>query len=149
KVTTTLPEFSPSNKIPVHVSDADLEPDPANHRGRASERELQRENLQMLLNVSSNKDFWVLVRGWLDSRCRPAQVDAEELRGVFETRLNPPEFLPDEFDVDERERHQSLMDILPSRTADTSPRRTFSRPFSIKDMEKVKVHIRKHNLKSA
>ncbi|KAJ7168127.1 hypothetical protein C8R43DRAFT_861291, partial [Mycena crocata] len=123
--------------------------DAPSHRGRAKERELQRENLQTLLNVTSNKDFWVLVRGWTDPKKRAARVSAEQLRKVFETRLNPPEELPPEFDREERERHQRLANAIPSWTSDTTPQKTFSRPFTITDIEEVKLHIRKHNIKSA
>ncbi|KAJ7774587.1 hypothetical protein DFH07DRAFT_683118, partial [Mycena maculata] len=123
--------------------------DTAVHWGRESERELQCENLEKLLNVASNKDFWLLVRGWTDPKNRAAQVSAEQLRAVFETRLNPLEILPEEFDRNERERHRDLSDMLPSQTSDTTPHKTFSWPFMIKDIEEVKVHIRKHNIKSA
>ncbi|KAJ7876022.1 hypothetical protein B0H13DRAFT_1578463, partial [Mycena leptocephala] len=149
KVTTTLPEEPPPKSKSVQVTDADLEPDPPSHRGRDRERELQRENLERLLNSRSNKEFWTLVRGWTDPKNRAAQVSAEQLREVFESRLNPPEMLPEEFDLDERERHQHLVDMLPAQTSDMTPNRTFSRPFTIKDIEEVKVHIRRHNLKSA
>ncbi|KAJ7512650.1 hypothetical protein B0H11DRAFT_1653620, partial [Mycena galericulata] len=149
KVTTTLPEEAPVKVVPVSVTDADMEPDPPSHRGRATERELQRKNLETLLNVASNKDFWTLIHGWTDPKNRTVQVSAEELREVFESRLNPPEVLPEDFNLDERERHQRLADILPPRTSDTTPQRSFSRPFTIRDIEEVKLHIRKHNLKSA
>ncbi|KAJ7452726.1 hypothetical protein B0H11DRAFT_1611888, partial [Mycena galericulata] len=149
KVTSSLPEEAPAKVVPVKVTDADMEPDPPSHRGRATERELQRKNLETLLNVASNKEFWTLIRGWTDPKNRTAQVSAEELRGVFESRLNPPEVLPEDFNLDERERHQHLADMLPPRTSDTTPQRTFSRPFTIRDIEEVKLHIRRHNLKSA
>ncbi|KAK7042220.1 ribonuclease H1 [Favolaschia claudopus] len=149
KVFTTVPEESPPKRKLVDVTDADLDPDPPAHRGRAAERALQRENLQTLLNVTSNKEFWNLVRGWTDPKQRTAQVSAEELREVFESRLNPPQIVPEEFDKDERERHQNLCDMLPSSTPDTTPHRTFSRPFTIEDIEEVKLHIRKHNIRSA
>jgi hypothetical protein len=71
------------------------------------------------------------------------------LQEVFEARLNPPEIVPEEFDRDERDRHRWLSDMLPASTPDTSPRQTFSRPFVIADIEQVKLHIRKHNIKSA
>ncbi|KAJ7167375.1 hypothetical protein C8R43DRAFT_877688, partial [Mycena crocata] len=149
KVVTDVPEEPSSKSKPVLVTDADLEPDPPSHRGREKERELQRENLQKLLNVVSNKDFWVLVRGWTDPKKRVARVTSEQLRDVFQTRLNPPEMLPPEFNRDERERHKHLADLLPARTVDTTPNQTFSRPFTIEDIEEVKCHIRKHNIKSA
>ncbi|KAF7359946.1 Ribonuclease H1 [Mycena venus] len=149
KVFTSLPEEEPSKVTPVRVTDDDLEPDPPAHRGRARERAMPRENLETLLNVASNKEFWSLVRGWTDPKHRTAQVSAEQLREVFEARLNPPEIVPEEFDRDERERHRWLSDMLPDSTPDTSPHKTFSRPFTIADIEDVKLHIRKHNIKSA
>ncbi|KAJ6630570.1 hypothetical protein B0H10DRAFT_1728495, partial [Mycena sp. CBHHK59/15] len=149
KVSTNLPEEATAKKAAVRVTDADLEPDPPAHRGRARERALQYENLETLLNVASNKEFWSLVRGWTDPKHRTAQVSAEQLQQVFEARLNPPEIVPEEFDLDERERHQNLCDMLPASTPDTSPQQTFSRPFTITDIEDVKRHIWKHNIKSA
>ncbi|KAJ7201782.1 hypothetical protein B0H12DRAFT_1001861, partial [Mycena haematopus] len=123
--------------------------DPPSHRGRAREHQLQRENLQSLLNVASNKEFWSLIRGWTDPKQRTAQVSAEQLRDVFEARLNPSEIVPDDFDREERDRHRFLCDILPVSTPDTSPQRTFSRPFTITDIEVAKLHIRTHNIRSA
>ncbi|KAJ7656985.1 hypothetical protein DFH06DRAFT_908211, partial [Mycena polygramma] len=149
KVSTLLAEESPPKSKSVHVRDEDLGPDHPSHRGRVKERQLQRENLETLLNVASNKEFWTLIRGWTDPKNRSARVSAQQLREVFETRLNPPEVIPDVFDLEEREHHQRLADVLPSRTVDVSPQRTFSRPFIIKDIEDAKLHIRKHNLKSA
>lgn len=111
---------------------------------------MQRDNLETLLNVTSNKDFWSSVRGWTDPKHRTAQVTAEQLRDVFVARLNPPEIVPEEFDREERDRHRcQLSDMLPAETPDTSPRMTFSRPFTISDIEEVRLHIRRHNIKSA
>ncbi|KAJ7354109.1 hypothetical protein DFH08DRAFT_804029 [Mycena albidolilacea] len=106
-VYTSLPEEEPSKVTPVRVTDDDLEPDPPAHRGRAREHAMQRENIERLLNVASNncKEFWSLVRGWTDPKHRTAQVSAEQLQEVFETRLNPPEIVAEEFDRDERDRH--------------------------------------------
>ncbi|KAJ7055698.1 hypothetical protein C8F01DRAFT_962201, partial [Mycena amicta] len=123
--------------------------DPSSHRGRAKERELQRLNLQALLNVRSNKEFWEMIRDWTDKKRRDAAVGADELGTVFELRLNPPDILPHTFDIDSRLRHQRLVDDIPDKTFDTTPAETFSRPFAMEEVENAKLHIRKHNTKSA
>ncbi|KAF8210726.1 hypothetical protein K438DRAFT_1430448, partial [Mycena galopus ATCC 62051] len=126
-----------------------LAPEQDSHRGRARERELQRENLQALLNATSGAEFWKLVRGWTDPKPRTALVTAGQLRGVFEQRLNPPNVLPEHFNVEQHEWNSFMAGKIPETTFDRIPNLSFTRPFTIADIEKIKVRLRKHEAKSA
>ncbi|KAJ7895208.1 hypothetical protein B0H14DRAFT_3125349 [Mycena olivaceomarginata] len=116
KVSTALPAESPSKAVAIRVRDDDLGPDRDSHRGRARERELQRENLQALLNANSGAEFWKLVRGWTDPKPRSALVTAGQLRNVFEERLNPPSVLPEHFNVEEHEWNSFMAGNIPAQT---------------------------------
>ncbi|KAJ7106409.1 hypothetical protein C8R43DRAFT_823907, partial [Mycena crocata] len=119
------------------------------HRGRLRERALQKDNLQALLNASSGAEFWKLVRGWTDAKKRSPQVTADELHDTFKARLNPPQVIPEHFDIDARRLNEILSSAIPQRTPDRTPNKIFSRPFTIQDMENIKVRIKRHEAKSA
>jgi hypothetical protein len=126
KVSTALPAESPSKAVAIRVRDDDLGPDRDSHRGRARERELQRENLQALLNANSGAEFWKLVRGWTDPKPRSALVTAGQLRNVFEERLNPPSVLPEHFNVEEHEWNSFMAGNIPAQTFDRSRNKIFT-----------------------
>ncbi|KAJ7147960.1 hypothetical protein C8R46DRAFT_838164, partial [Mycena filopes] len=150
KVSTPLPAESVSKAPVVSVVDEDLGPETDSHRGRTRERELLRGNLESMINSSrSSAQYWRLIRGWTDAKRRGAQVTAAQLREVFEGRLNPPEVLPDHFNVEVHEWNTFMVDNIPESTPDRTPGKIFSRPFTIEDVEKIKVRIRKHEAKSA
>ncbi|KAJ7490164.1 hypothetical protein B0H11DRAFT_1696090, partial [Mycena galericulata] len=119
------------------------------HRGRAREREQQRQNLESLLNATSGAEFWKLVRGWTDQKVRTARVTAGQLQEVFKERLNPPEVMPAHFVVEQHQWNTFMVGNIPETTTDRTPGKIFSRPFTIHDMEKIKARIRKHDAKSA
>ncbi|KAF8155043.1 hypothetical protein K438DRAFT_1495161, partial [Mycena galopus ATCC 62051] len=61
--------------------------------------------------------------------------------------LNPPEVVPEHFDT--HRLNEILTSSIPDHTPDRTPGNIFSRPFTIQDMEKIKVRIKKHEAKSA
>ncbi|KAJ7899347.1 hypothetical protein B0H13DRAFT_1450971, partial [Mycena leptocephala] len=149
KVSSPLPEEALPKEKDIVVRDADLGPDPDSHRGRARERELQKENLQALLNASSGAEFWKIVRGWTDPKKRAPQVTVTDLHDSFKARLNPPDVVPEHFDIDARILNELLSSSIPRSTPDRTPGKIFSRPFNIRDIENIKVRIKQKEAKSA
>ncbi|KAJ7436784.1 hypothetical protein B0H11DRAFT_1654349, partial [Mycena galericulata] len=80
---------------------------------------------------------------------RDSQVTAEQLRDVFQVRLNPPTVMPDHFDADLKCLRDLLSDAIPNCTTDNSPQQFFARPFLISDIERMKRKLRNRSSKSA
>jgi hypothetical protein len=62
-----------------------------------------------------------------DPKPAPISVTADELKDVFEKRLNPPAFLPSQFDSPRHKINYVLATLLPEKTEDTTAEGFFSR----------------------
>jgi hypothetical protein len=55
-------------------------------------------NHKKILEAPSCAAFWKEIKRMADPRPAPISVTADELKDVFEKRLNPPKVLPPQFD---------------------------------------------------
>ncbi len=110
---------------------------------------VRRTNLRAVLFASTEASFWPAFRAFTCDKPRPARVTLLELQADFRTRMNPPAILPAEFNELERALNRITARSLPRCTVDTTPARSFSRPFSLEEIDSAKQHIRSHNLQSA
>ncbi|KAJ6511931.1 hypothetical protein C8R47DRAFT_1033774, partial [Mycena vitilis] len=103
------------------------------------------ENLLKLLACTgkSSKNFWKLVREWTDDKPVKPRVSIDQLHDSFKARLNPPAEIPDYFDADLHKIVTALNETIPKRTTDRTPQGFFSRPITVKDMQRIKKKLRK------
>lgn len=133
------------------VTESDLRVDVGQgaHRGRLRERTLQAENLTKLLNASSGRDWWNLIRDWTDSKRRPPRVSVRLLYNNFYDRLNPSLDLPWGIDMDVRQLRDVLSGSIPPLTMDHTPQKFFSRPFHLDEVESAKRHLARRHTKAS
>ncbi|KAF8146361.1 hypothetical protein K438DRAFT_2093962, partial [Mycena galopus ATCC 62051] len=80
---------------------------------------------------------------------RTVLVTAGQLCGVFEQRLNPPDVLPEHFNIEQHEWNSFMTGKISETMFDCTPNLSFTQPFTIADIKGIKVRIRKHEAKSA
>ncbi|KAK7017640.1 hypothetical protein R3P38DRAFT_3559743 [Favolaschia claudopus] len=153
KVSTALPEV-PEAKETVNTAEIDIAEVvdlDVPHRGRLREREILRDNLLRLLacNGKSSKPFWKLVREWLDYKPVKPQVTLEQLHDSFNTRLNPPATLPEQFDADLDEIVRALNASIPRKTIDRTSGAFFSRRITVEDIQEIKRRLKLKSVRSA
>ncbi|KAJ7196334.1 hypothetical protein B0H12DRAFT_1020251, partial [Mycena haematopus] len=100
------------------------------------------------MEAPSAAAFWKQVKRLSDPAPIPASVSANDLKNVFESRLNPPKIMPQSFDAAEHTMNNLLADMIPDSTEDTTPEGFFSAPWTEAHMEAIKVHIKTHSLDS-
>ncbi|EMD30701.1 hypothetical protein CERSUDRAFT_78667, partial [Gelatoporia subvermispora B] len=93
----------------------------------------QRMRLQQLLMVRTDREYWVLFNRWGTPQARPAQVSASDLQVVFEERMNPGV---------SSDAPQVVAPPRGRRSVDTTPAKTFSRPFTTDEVACLKGHLR-------
>ncbi|KAJ7436376.1 hypothetical protein B0H11DRAFT_1648108, partial [Mycena galericulata] len=144
KVSTALPELA-SPKPSAWKDQPDEEEfvggDPEHHRGREKVRLLQKSLRDKIFDCKDAGAFWRVLRGWTDPRPKPVQVSLEELTEEFKKRMNEPEVTPSSFDKDQLEMMAQLFQDMPRNNADESPKKSFSRKLTLKDIEWGKKHI--------
>ncbi|KAJ6497211.1 hypothetical protein C8R47DRAFT_972592, partial [Mycena vitilis] len=101
------------------------------------------------MDAPSRAIFWKVIKKFADPRPAPISVTADELKDVFEKRLNPPVVVPPQFDSAQHKINPILSSVLPEKTEDTSSEGFFTRKWTEDDMGKLKDHIRKHSMDSA
>ncbi|KAJ6458245.1 hypothetical protein C8R45DRAFT_762220, partial [Mycena sanguinolenta] len=119
---------------------------PLPHRGRHKHAAMRDANRKKILDAPSRAAFWKVIMRLADSRSAPT---ADELKDVFERRLNPPAVLTPQFDSAKHRINQVLSTLLPEKTEDSTPEGFFSRKWTEDDMGRLKDHIRNHSLDSA
>ncbi|KAI1795322.1 hypothetical protein LXA43DRAFT_854706, partial [Ganoderma leucocontextum] len=107
-------------------------------------RELRRANLRSVLDSLSDQSFWRSLHSFLSDKPRQPRVTAGQLHASFVTRMNPPTQLPADFDHLQHMLHKLYAAALPQHTEDTTDGRFFSRPFTLDEVDAVKMHIRTH-----
>ncbi|KAJ7737398.1 hypothetical protein B0H16DRAFT_1228379, partial [Mycena metata] len=146
KVTANIPnnvgptEQSPAK--PVRVSF------PLPHRGRDKLVAMRDANRKKVLEAPSRAVFWKEIKRLADPKPAPISVTADELKEVFEKRLNPPEVLPPQFDSAQHKINKILSTSMPDQTEDTTPEGFFTHAWTENDMGRLKNHIRNHSLDS-
>ncbi|KAJ7207230.1 hypothetical protein GGX14DRAFT_301864, partial [Mycena pura] len=123
--------------------------DPDSHRSRLKVRKIQRDNLMKLLKAETIREWWQIIRSFTDTKPRAPQVTVEQLRDVFQVRLNPPAVMPDHFDAYLKHLRDLMAGAIPDRTLDDTPEAFFSAPFVMSDMERMKKKLRSRSTKSA
>jgi hypothetical protein len=160
KVFTTLP---PTPKVtysdrtaqeilkdtPYTSMPTDVDPRLNAHRGRHANRLKQHRNLQALEAVRTPGELWRLKRWWTDPKACPESLTLGVLKDDFQERMNPPSTLPDFIDQERFENDHLQALQIPEHTVDTTPKRSFSRPFTSEEVTWAKSHIKKRPAKSA
>ncbi|KAJ7712284.1 hypothetical protein B0H16DRAFT_1342702, partial [Mycena metata] len=146
KVTADIPNnvgaaVQPPEK-PVRISF------PLPHRGRDKLVMLRTANRKKIMEAPSRAIFWTEIKRLADPKPAPISVTADELKSVFEKRLNPPEVLPPQFDSAQHKINKVLATLMPETTEDTTPEGFFTHPWTENDMGRLKDHIRNHSLDS-
>lgn len=113
-------------------------------RIRISALAIKHRNLLRVLAVPPDGNLWSVTRSLLGPKPRPITVTVTQLRDSFETRMNPPQALPPEFNPLRHALNRLTAQSLPRQTLDTTKEGFFSRPFSTDEIEVVKTHIRRH-----
>ncbi|KAJ7744925.1 hypothetical protein B0H16DRAFT_1213266, partial [Mycena metata] len=121
---------------------------PAPHRGRDKLIAMREANRKKVMEAPNRAVFWREIKRLADPKPAPISVTADELKTVFEKRLNPPEVLPPQFDGVQHEINKILVTFLPEKTEDRTPEGFFSRKWTEDDMGRLKDHIRKHGMDS-
>ncbi|KAF8176432.1 hypothetical protein K438DRAFT_1607444, partial [Mycena galopus ATCC 62051] len=101
------------------------------------------------MDAPSRAIFWKEIKKLADPKAAPISVTADQLKDVFEKRLNPPLVLPSQFDSAQHKINKVLAMLMPEETADSSPEGFFTRKWTEDDIGRLKDHIRKHSLDSA
>lgn len=141
KISTDLPESSQITKPMAEASNA--------HRNRSSLRDLQATNLQLLVDASSDIQFWNDFRKMADAKSTPPTISLQALFLSFQKRMNALDPLPASFNATRLLENKSLSDSIPTHTSDSTPEQFFSRPFATEDIEWAKARITKHRPSSA
>ncbi|KAF9042826.1 hypothetical protein BDZ89DRAFT_1201536, partial [Hymenopellis radicata] len=125
KVTTTVPQ-----PVTTAESAPPRKDYPEAHRGRDQLKFLQERNRQRVLDASSPAKFWKEIRRVGDPAPDPVCVSAEQLRSTFESRLNPPPELPEQFNDVRHKLNQFLAEQLPKRTGKETTSPILRRPIT-------------------
>jgi hypothetical protein len=102
--------------------------------------------VKKIMEAPSRAIFWKEINRLADPKPAPISVTAEELKDVFEKRLNTPAVLPPQFDSAQHKINKVLATLLPEKTEDSTPEGFFTQAWSEEDMGRLKDHIRKHSL---
>ncbi|KAJ7779458.1 hypothetical protein DFH07DRAFT_730167, partial [Mycena maculata] len=121
---------------------------PLPRRGRDKLTAMKAANRKRVMQAETRAAFWKEIERLADPRPVPISVSADGLQDVFETRLNPAQILPPEFDSAQHKINKILAGLLPEKTEDTTPEGFFSKKWNEDDMGALKNHLRKHSLDS-
>jgi ribonuclease HI len=97
------------NRVPRHLAY------PAGHRGRERLYALRDLNQQKLFDAPTTGVLWNEIRRISDPAPIPISVSADDLKTVFEKRLNPPIALPALFDAPQHKMNRLLADLIPEK----------------------------------
>ncbi|KAF5341050.1 hypothetical protein D9611_006157 [Ephemerocybe angulata] len=110
--------------------------------GHARCRERQREIRMELLNAPTDKEFWqVYKRLWSARAFEESEFTADDLRRVFEERMNPIMPTPASFDQDRLHLNEDAEALLVGDSVDATPLQSFSRVVVMEDIEKAKLRL--------
>ncbi|KAJ6603333.1 hypothetical protein DFH09DRAFT_899117 [Mycena vulgaris] len=150
KVTTDLEETSPVRPKPWKAwGDSEEEQVDESHRGRAKVHALQSSRRTELLACKDIKEFWDFVRKRTDLRPKKAKVTLSELSKDFKDRLNYPAVPPASFNADQLALNARMARELAPEPVDMSPRQSYTRDITLKEIEWMKRHIKEHGLDTA
>ncbi|KAJ7692954.1 hypothetical protein B0H16DRAFT_1652557, partial [Mycena metata] len=152
KCTTSLPTMDlPKRKPVLNITAAQLAigDSPDAHRNRLIVHRIQSGNLNRLLNSENIREWWEVMKGFINAKQQDARVTVHQLRETFRARLNPPAIMPAHFDADLKRLHDIMSEAIPRRTADRTPEQFFTRPWELPEIEKMKRKIRNRSSKSA
>ncbi|KAJ7661612.1 hypothetical protein DFH06DRAFT_988413, partial [Mycena polygramma] len=122
---------------------------PLPHRGRDKLAAMRDANRKKVVEAPSRAAFWKAIKQMGDPKPAAISVTADELKDVFEKRLNPQPVLPPQFDSAQHKINKILAKALPDKTEDKTPEGFFSERWTEDDMGRLKDHIRKHSLDGA
>ena len=111
------------------------------HRGREKLRNLKVSLREKLLNSDSEKSFWKTAKVIMNGKEVSSPVTADDLKKVFEKRMNPLDPLPDTFDTSLLKLNIAMANAIPQQTQDTTEELIFSKPFSPEEIASAKTHL--------
>ena len=145
KVTADIPNnVGPTTEPPKKSARPSF---PLPHRGRDKLAMMRNANRKKIMEAPSRAAFWKEIKRLADPRPAPISVTADELKDVFEKRLNPPAVLP-QFDSAQHKINKILATLIPEKTEDKTPEGFFTHVWTEDDMGRLKDHIRTHSLDS-
>ncbi|KAJ7032921.1 hypothetical protein C8F04DRAFT_958347, partial [Mycena alexandri] len=148
KVQTELEEVSAPRPKPWKTGDEPEEDaENSSHRGRAKVHALQAGLQKELLACQDHKAFWDFVREHTDARPKKSKVSLTGLAKDFEARLNHPAKTPATFNSEQLAFNARMArELNAHELVDTSPRLSYTREITLKDIEEMKKHIKEHGL---
>ncbi|PPQ84469.1 hypothetical protein CVT26_007405, partial [Gymnopilus dilepis] len=113
----------------------------ASHRDRSKLQAVKAALREKLLGAETEASFWTAAKEIMNGKDSTYPVTADQLKEVFEKRMNPMSPTPQSFDADLLKLNCSLANAIPDRTQDTTPERFFSRPFTVDEVAAAKVRL--------
>ncbi len=107
---------------------------------------LRRQNLSRILLASSPAAYWSAYKAFTATKPRPPLISVNELLPVFIERMNRPASVDAQFDALRIAVLRLQGQALPRSSSDDTELGSFSRPFSVEEVEAAKTHIRKNCL---
>ena len=113
------------------------------HRGRDKLRYLKISLREKLLSSDSDKSFWKTAKMIMNGKEQTSPITADELKEVFEKRMNPLNPIPETFDTNLLNLNIALAKAIPKHTQDKTQEHFFSKLFSVEEMASAKLHLEK------
>ena len=152
KVTATYLPTSEAQKT-SRVASAELvdEASLPSHRGREKVRDTKILLRDKLLNCENEKMFWKIAKELMNGKESLSQVSADDLKLVFENRMNPLSTTPESFDSSLLKLNLAMAKAIPLHTLDLTFEQYFSKPFSVDEISNAKAHLegRKNSARGA
>ena len=111
------------------------------HRGHEKLREIKMSLRDSLLGAENKRNFWKIAKEIINGREAASLVTADELKRIFEVRMNPLTPTPDTFDASLLRLNGAMAKAIPKRTEDMTEELFFSKPFSEHEVAAAKAHL--------
>ena len=146
KVTATyIEEVSNSNDVPQDslssLTQSEVGSSIPPHRGHEKLRNIKIALREGLLNADSEKSFWKAVKEIMNGKEPASMVTVDELKDVFEKRMNPLDPVPETFDTNLLSLNIEMAKAIPQHTQDMTEEKFFSKPFSVEEVSSAKARL--------
>ena len=143
KVTATyLANSTPTNTSKVPVPGLLDEAALPSHRNREKVRDTKALFRDKLLSCDNDKMFWKIAKEIIKGKDTVSPVTADDLKLVFQKRMNPSTTTPESFDTSLLCLNMAMAKAIPSQTVDLTPDQFFSKPFSVEEISDAKTHLK-------
>lgn len=112
------------------------------HRRSAKASGIEKSSFrEQLANAPTEGRYWELVKKWKSGPKPKGAIPLKELASSFQAKMNGAERDTTHFDWQQRDLQEAYAALIPDSTADDTPERTFSRPFSDEEVDEVKRRL--------